>query len=188
MHADGMATVWHGLRDRWRGTPARVQWMVGAGVLLAAVAAFAIAGPIARANAVQVGLARELAELRERTVKPAEPLPRPAASVSTWWRHLADERGLPDVLQTLFSAAQLQHVAIASTEHHQVAQRNEELPYYEIRLDARAAYPAARRFINQVLLTVPGVALTQLSLTREAGGSAEPRWRMTFVIFMRPAQ
>ncbi|WKB56143.1 hypothetical protein [Eleftheria terrae] len=138
---------------------------------------------------------RQLAELRlQLQHRPASavplavaasPLPPSSATTVDWHSHLYAEDQLPEVLAAVFDAAQLQQVVVTSTDHARQPATAQRLASHDIRLEAQASYPAARRFINQVLLTHRGIALSQWSAMRDSAEQPVARWRMTFRILLR---
>lgn len=98
---------------------------------------------------------------------------------------------LGGILEQVFATARLHEVVIAQAEHahhgrDRMTEGPEGWPVHEMRLEASAAYQPMRRFINQVVLTQPGVALQQLSASRESIEHGVARWRLVLTVYMRP--
>lgn len=116
-------------------------------------------------------------------------LQRPAPEAgSGWMRQLPTEASLPAVLGVMFDAATAHQIALIGVEYAYTEQAVGQLPACEIRIELQAAYPAARRFINHLVLTQSGLALTRLHLSRETPEQTQMRWRVGFTQFLRAAE
>ena len=114
-------------------------------------------------------------------------LPAPEAE-SGWLRQLPTEASLPAVLSVMFDAATAHQIALIGVEYAYTEQAVGQPPACEIRIELQAPYPAARRFINHLVLTQPGLALTRLHLARETPEQTQMRWRVGFTQFLRAAE
>ncbi|MCW7541271.1 hypothetical protein OOT46_26015 [Aquabacterium sp. A7-Y] len=124
----------------------------------------------------------QLAELERRP----KPLLRVASAASpSLVAQLPAEADLPGLLSQVFAAAQLQGVSVGQSDYGYAAGERGGPPSLQLRLDSMTSYANARRFVNQVVLTVPSAALTGFSIVRESEAQPVPRVRLSFAIYYR---
>ena len=160
------------------------RWLPAATGMASLVAAVVIAvWPLADLEQRSQALAQAVAKA---AVAGPPDLQQPAPKAeSEWLRQLPTEASLPAVLSAMFDAAGAHQVALIGVEYTYADGAVGQLPTCEIRIELQAAYPAARRFINHLVLTQSGLALTRLHLARETPEQTQMRWRVGFTQFLR---
>lgn len=171
-----------------RGKALLIRHLPGlAGAAMTIAAGVIAAGPLAH-------LARENDVLRERLAQVQSSVPSSGGEAlahqiaAEWHALLPPEKDLPGVLAAIFEAARIHQVPVIQAEYAYAESPTAGLVPCEVRLELQAAYPAARRFINQVVLAQNGVALSRLQLSRDSIEQPLARWRVGFTVFLREEQ
>ncbi|MCW7537686.1 type 4a pilus biogenesis protein PilO [Aquabacterium sp. A7-Y] len=146
---------------------------------------FALAGAayqLPRLRAQEADLHVSLEKARQRPALPVR-----AVSPPSLLTQLPSEAELPALLAQIVEAARLQEVPLGQSDYSYLPAEAGTPPRLQLRLDTLAPYAGVRRFVNQVVLTQPAVALTGFSTSRESDAQPVPRVRLVFEVYYRSA-
>ena len=115
------------------------------------------------AGAAPLGVREQLAEFRSR---------------------FGDEKGLSAALASLHAVARQHGLQIEQAEFRLSSDAREPLSRYAIVLPVKADYRAVRRFTQDALGRLPGLALEELSLRRGDARASEVEAQLRFVLFI----
>lgn len=165
-------------------------WLARRGVWLAlAVAALAALGllhlaAVMPARAQLERLEAELAQ-RERSA--------PASAVAVAPPETAALRDLlppaaqaSNDLQTLFELARKRQLRVAHADYQSGREPHRQFESLQVTLPLAGHYPAIRRWIEDVLRTMPHASIDQIAFEREAIGSATLVARVKLTLWLRP--
>lgn len=116
---------------------------------------------------------------------------RSAAPPDAAARSLAALEGLPAADQALQAVARMHRsaaahgVVLAQGEYRIQRDAGARWWRYQIHLPAHAPYPPLRSWIAEVMNTVPGAALDEVSLRREDAGQADLDARVRFTLYLK---
>lgn len=121
---------------------------------------------------------------RARNLKPGVQQTTPRAQLANFYAFFPLTDAVPEVLGKIQRAAQRNELVLAKGEYKLAEEQEFRLARYQITLPVTGAYSQVRGFVNDVLAAVPGVALDELSLKREAIGDDTLEARVRFTLFV----
>jgi Tfp pilus assembly protein PilO len=168
------------------------RWLIGlhwpgwAGVALLALALSVYAGAIRPGKARLQALEREAAELARQTGGPAQPAERLTGrgQLSNFYAFFPLSEALPDVMARIEKAAQEHDLVLQKGEYRFGREPEFRLARYQMTLPVRGSYADVRGFVNDVLDTVPAMALEELVLKRETVDDPELEAEVRFLLYL----
>lgn len=143
--------------------------LAGAG-LLAFCAIFYFSAFVPASREVQ-SLGHEADAMRTRTLSTSELFRRqPAGQLDTFYKNFIDMKGMPDALEPLHQAAATQDISLERGEYNLVRSDSDKLVRYEMTLPVRSDYTHIRKFLSQLLATVPQISLDSVDFERQKIG------------------
>lgn len=109
----------------------------------------------------------------------------PQAQMRSFYAILPDVRDIPQVLQTIHAAALKQGFDLSEAQLKLQTDANATVARYEMVFPIKAAYPATRDFVSQVMREIPALALEEMRLQRSDPDSSILESRIAFVLFLR---
>ena len=187
MKAQPSQTGWlEGRYDSARFSIRLLPWQVIAGgslLLLSLLALLLVVLPQVRALDQ---LESSVAELRKSMPRHAGKwiAPSPQASLNTFYDFLPPESDTYKLVGKLLDAAATQGIAPEKAEYQLTRLSAAPISRYQVTLPLHAEYVAVRRFMIDVLNTLPNAAITEVSITRDeqAEGMVNARLRFTFYL------
>lgn len=168
------------------------RWLIGlrwpgwAGLALLAVAlgvyAFGIRPGTVRLHALE----REAVELARQTggrAQPAEPVTG-RGQLSNFYAFFPLSEALPDVMARIEAAAREHDLVLERGEYRFGREPEFRLARYQMTLPVRGSYSDVRGFVNDVLDTVPAIALEELVLKRETVDEPELEAEVRFLLYL----
>ena len=179
----GQLEEWYtSMRFRMRLLP----WQVVAGgslLLLSLLSLLLVVLPQVRALDQ---LESSVAELRKSMPRHAGKwiAPSPQASLNTFYEFLPPESDTYKLVGKLLDAAATQGIAPEKAEYQLTRLSAAPISRYQVTLPLHAEYVAVRRFMIDVLNTLPNAAITEVSITRDeqAEGMVNARLRFSFYL------
>lgn len=118
-------------------------------------------------------------------VRPAEkratgPIPDAAALLDS----IPAASALPDVLESLYGAAEAHGVPLAQGEYRVLRDLHGRLLQYQIVLPVSGTYPQLRKFAAAALAAVPALTLDSVRFERQRIDEAVSAARLTFVVYL----
>jgi hypothetical protein len=112
----------------------------------------------------------------------------PAAQLDEFYRFLAPDARIPEVLESLGQVAARNGVRLESGEFKLVTESNSRIGQYQMAFPVKAEYQQVRKFLRQVLKEHPQIALEEIGFRRENPDSSalEARVRFTLYVLERP--
>lgn len=169
---------------RYRSHPLGWPGLVGL-LALAAASGLQVFGVMAE----QEQVARLRTALAGRQVTP-DPLPGEAAAsqLDAWLASLPPAGEVEVALELVQSAALRHGLAVERADFRWVREADAPWIRYQITLPVRAGYVSVRAWLDEILQVLPGLALDELRLRREAAseGALESQVRLT--LFLRAAR
>lgn len=154
------------------------------GVLLVFAAAFWMNGNRVQAHELAALTARA-AELRAALARPPRDEGRsPRAQLAAFYGQLPPADGLPDVLLRFHALAEKHGVELARAEYREQKKSGEPVTRVTLEFPARAAYPQLRGWLAAVAEHLPGTALQELRLRRDAIDRNQVEARLRFVVML----
>jgi Tfp pilus assembly protein PilO len=162
-------------------------WQGTAAIALAVFAVALFLFTIAPLQAQVEGLRTEVEALESRSAAQpvAAQLPQgPEQQLAAFYSQLASSAHAPELLRQLHSLAQADGLRLERGEYRPVSEGKSDLLAYQITLPVRGAYPQVRRFLDQAMREMPGLALDGIAFQRETAGSALEA-QLRFTLFLR---
>lgn len=172
---------------RIRRTALVLGWQGGAAIALAAFAAAYFESTIAPLQARVEGMRAQVTALERRsTARAVAPQTSrgPEQQLRDFHGQLASSAQAPELLRQLHTLAQSAALQLERGEYRPVAEGPSGLLAYQITLPVRGAYRQVRRFLNQAMEEMPGLALDSIAFQRENAGSVLEA-RLHFTLFLR---
>lgn len=159
--------------------------VVAAGLLvLAAAVWFGLVLPVhGEADRLRDERARLDRQAREAGASAGAPL-GVREQLAEFRSRFGDEKGLSAALASLHAVARQHGVQIEQAEFRLSSDAREPLSRYAIVLPVKADYRAVRRFTQDALGRLPGLALEELSLRRGDARASEVEAQLRFVLFI----
>lgn len=168
---------------RWRIAGARLRQHVGwAGLAGLLVGALSVAPWLfAWTTGQRVAALQETPRKRMQSVPPAEQLPtsRPRSTL-----RLMTTSDTPLLLTRIERAFTANGLPWASAEYAAYGAQGDVPARLEVRFAAKAAYPALRASIGDLLGSVPGATFRELAFSRPSSTAAEVEARMLIVVHL----
>jgi hypothetical protein len=163
-----------------------LRWPGWLGLALLAFAAVFYAAGVQPAKKRLHGLDQEAAELTRKSggrALAAEPIGG-RGQLANFYAFFPAGPSLPDVMAQLERAAMQHDLLLEQGEYRLFREQDFRLARYQITLPVRGSYTDVRGFVNEVLDTVPAVALEELTLKREAVDEPELEAKVRFTLFL----
>lgn len=177
--------LWLGLVHLRHGA---LHW-VGAAMLVAAALLHGVLVPRIEAEAVRQAMAAQSA---------MAPVGKPDAAVADDDRASAlrrrydafatvvpDEGQIARMVSDIFAHAARSGVVLAQSDYRRSSEPGGGLTSLEMRLPVKGRYPDIRRFISDTLLSMPGVALRDVSFRRDGINVESVEAQLRFVVFLK---
>lgn len=175
--------------DRLRLASASLGWpgVAGLALLLAAAGAQLVLLPQrqAEAAAAQEAAGRSHAEYLAAIRGDSKGRPDAAAALAQFRARLGAEREADAAMESIQTLAAKHGLAPGGTEYKWQRQPAARLAEVRIAMPLKAGYAPVHAFVREVLAEVPGLALDQFELQRDAIGSATVDARLRFSLFLR---
>ena len=126
----------------------------------------------------------QLAKLRERPRAEAIAEPDDSASLDTFYRQFPAMTSLPDLLDTLHTAAETQQIRLDHGEFKFGSGGEGKLLSYEITLPVKGSYTHLRSFIDVIAQKLPTMGLSGISVKREAVGDGQVQAKLNFILYL----
>jgi Tfp pilus assembly protein PilO len=168
------------------------RWLIGlrwpgwAGLALLVLALVVYGGGVQPGRARLDALEREASELARQTggrAQPAEPVTS-RSQLSNFYAFFPLSEGVPDVMARIEQAAQQHDLLLERGEYRFGREPEFRLARYQISLPVRGSYADVRGFVNDVLDTVPAIALEELVLKRETVDQPELEAEVRFLLYL----
>jgi Tfp pilus assembly protein PilO len=168
------------------------RWLIGlrwpgwAGLALLALALIVYGGGIRPDKARLQALEREAAELARQTggrALRAEPVTT-RGQLSNFYAFFPVSEAVPDVMARIEQAAQQHDLILEKGEYRFGREPEFRLARYQMTLPVRGSYADVRGFVNDVLDTVPAIALEELVLKRETVDEPELEAEVRFLLYL----
>lgn len=179
--------LWFGLVHMRYGA---LHW-VGAGMLVAAALLHGVLVPriAGQAEAVRQVIAAQSAsaQIGAPGVAVADD-DRPAALARRYdalATVVADEGQIARIVRDLFAHAARSGVVLAQSDYKRSSEPGGGLTTLEIRLPVKGRYPKIRRFISDTLVSMPGVALRDVSFRRDGINVEGVEAQLRFIVFLK---
>jgi Tfp pilus assembly protein PilO len=163
-----------------------LRWPGWVGLALLAFAATFYAAGVQPANKRLHALDQQAAELAQNSggrALAAEPVGG-RSQLSNFYAFFPSSPSLPDVMAQLERSAMQHDLLLEKGEYRLIREQDFRLSRYQITLPVRGSYADVRGFVNEVLDTVPTVALEELTLKREAVDEPELEAKVRFMLFL----
>lgn len=109
----------------------------------------------------------------------------PATQLRRFHESFPNEEDIPAVLQSLHDAAKQTGLTLDQGEYRLLPEVGSGLQRYDIVLPIKGRYGAMRKFIQSILLSNPGVALTGLTFTRQMASEADLTAQIQLGLYFR---
>lgn len=161
---------------RWAG-------VAGTAMLVFAAAFWFNGNRAQREDLVRVGL--HALALQARLDRPVEnPGLSPRARLAAFYGRLPHADGLPDVLLKFHDLAAKHGVLLERAEFREQRKSHEPVTRVTLVFPARASYPQLRGWLAAVAAQMPGAALQEIRLRRNAIGSEQLDAELRFVVML----
>lgn len=108
----------------------------------------------------------------------------PQAALKAFYRVLPQESSAPEHISAIFNAADASGIDLDKVEYALVREHTAGLSRYQVILPVQGTYPDIRRFIIELLNTMPALAINELSFKREDVSSPEVEARVRLTIYL----
>ena len=102
-------------------------------------------------------------------------------------RALPARAELPAILRQLFNKATQAKLAVDTGKYEVKVSQGSSVVRYHVAFPVSGPYPQIRAFLDNTLLTMPAVALTELSLERKTIGDGEVEAQIEMTVYTAPA-
>jgi len=92
---------------------------------------------------------------------------QPAGQLDAFYKTFPAMKGAPDALERLYQAATAQGVTLEQGEYNYVRNESDKLVRYEMTLPVKGDYLHIRKFLSQLLITVPLLSLDSVDFQRQ---------------------
>lgn len=147
------------------------------GVLEVLPAQQRLQGQGARLDAAQTRLTQQGADKSGMALTPTQKL-------AAFYTEFPASEEVPDILSQVYAIATEQQLALELGEYSLNKVQGARLDQLRITLPLKGAYPQVRRFMAEVLVQHPFMALQNVSLRREKVGEDAVTGRIVFVLFL----
>jgi hypothetical protein len=160
----------------------RQGWLTTGGLLLLVLAAFIEVAEVA-------SIRQQATDLRTKISLRQQGRPHPQEDVSAqrlarFYSELPPVSSAHEAIRMIHRSASANHVKLANGDYRISPLANSGLVRYQFVLPARASYPQLRKWLADVMNTLPNAAIDDFSLRRDETGieGAEANVRMTLFL------
>lgn len=163
-------------------------WLAGITLLVLAAAlhwggSAALRAKLARATHDADAVQRQALQAgRERERRQAL---SPAARLEEFYRFFPREQSAPEWLERIQEAADRQKVQLAIGDYRMVRTPGSRLLAYQVTYPIKGNYSQVRRFLAQVLRSVPNASLDEVAFRRDAIGQGEVQATVRLTIHLK---
>lgn len=136
----------------------------------------------ARTALVEVGIEVAQASLRKQVEKPVAPPATEEQQLQVLQATLRSGPEATELIRRLGELARAEQIALSQAEYRQQFHASTQLVQLQVTQPLQTGYPKLKRYIENVLRTMPNVSLDQISARRENVGQSqlEVRLRWSF--------
>ena len=163
-------------------------WLAGSVLLVLAAALYwggsaALRAKIAQARQ-EAGVVQRQAQDAGRERERRQAL-SPAARLEEFYRFFPGEQSAPDWLYRIQDAADRQKVQLSAGDYRMVRTPGSRLLAYQVSYPIKGSYAQVRKFLAQVLRSVPNASLDDVSFRRDAISQAEVQATVRLTIHLK---
>ena len=165
------------LKLRWPG-------MLGLALLGLALAFYALGVRPVQSRLTALEAERAQLDARLGSRGPSGEPETGSTQLATFYGFFPAATALPELLRTVQRAAEANGLRLDKGEYRLNHEAGFPLARYLVTLPLHGGYAEVRKFVNDVLDTVPAAALEDLTLRREEIGDTQVEARVRFVLFL----
>jgi hypothetical protein len=109
----------------------------------------------------------------------------PQTVLLSFYQTLPSEKSLPDQLEKILDAAYENNIDLMQGHFKLTRDPDAGFSKYQMDFPANGTYVGMRKFVNQVLQSMPALALDEISFSREDAKSAEVKAAVRFTLYLR---
>jgi Tfp pilus assembly protein PilO len=111
----------------------------------------------------------------------------PAEQLALFYEAFPAENTIPAWLEKIYASASTDGIKLESGEYSLQRAQLGRLNQYRITFPIKGAYPQIRKFISDVLVSAPAIALDSIQMKRENVGEGSVEARLVFLLYLEPA-
>lgn len=127
-------------------------------------------------------------DYRRAKLNPRPPVLTPAAELERFYRTFPQDARVPDLLDTVFGAAEANGVVLAQGQYKLTRESNARLNRYQLTLPVNGTYVQIRRFLTQLLNELPILSLDNVRLERETIAETALKAQIDLTLFLDERQ
>ncbi|HSV79866.1 MAG TPA: GspMb/PilO family protein [Ramlibacter sp.] len=130
-------------------------------------------------------IAEQQRGLRERAARPASEALPAREQLARFYQRIPGSDALQDVLLGLHQSARKQGLSALRADYRDDAEADTPLRRVRVLVPVRGSYLAVRAWLNEVVATMPQVALDGLEMRRSDAGTEEVEVQARFLVVLR---
>lgn len=108
----------------------------------------------------------------------------PLDALETFYESLPPESSAPQLISRFIEAARSNGITLDKVEYQLLPSTSARLSLYQIKAPVRADYVAVRKFMTEVLNTIPSAALNEITLSRDGSNAQQVQVQMGFTFYL----
>lgn len=163
----------------------RLGWLSLSGAILGILALTFYATLGKQADQQLHEVKREIAQIGSAKGRPVWLAESPQIAQQNYYRALPSQTTVTDLLEKIFDAAYENDTSLEQGKFKQTTEQGVSFSQYQIEFPVTGGYPEIRKFVNQVLLDIPTIALDSISFSRGDTKNPELDAKVRFTLYLK---